>query len=70
MREIYWTYERCKEEGRKYKTRKEFKYNAITAYKKSIKNNWIDVFDHMIRLIKPNGYWTYERSISNLYFEL
>lgn len=60
MKRNYWTYEICKEEALKYKTRSDFKKGSPTAYKKSIKNKW-NVFSHMAQVIKPKGYWTYER---------
>lgn len=40
----YWTKERCEEESRKYKFRKEFADNSYTAYRKSLDNGWIDEY--------------------------
>lgn len=61
MREIIWTYDKCKLESLKYKTRVEFKKGSPTAYKKCTKNKWIELFEHMVLLNKPKGYWTYDR---------
>jgi predicted GIY-YIG superfamily endonuclease len=58
----YWTFERCKEEALKYKTKKEFYENNSTAYTLSNKNKWMnEITQHMIVLSQPNGYWTFER---------
>lgn len=44
----YWTYDRCKEESLKYLTKKSFKENSETAYKKILKNKWDnDLLKHM-----------------------
>ena len=40
----YWTYEVCKEIAKLCKTRTEFARKYDTAYKKSLKNKWIDEF--------------------------
>jgi predicted GIY-YIG superfamily endonuclease len=58
----YWTFERCKEEALKYKTKKEFYENNTTAYTYSNKNKWMsEITRHMTILSQPNGYWTFER---------
>jgi len=57
----YWTYERVKEEAKKYKTRNEFQNNCGSAHFVARKNNWLDdVTKHMERKRKPKGYWTYD----------
>ena len=38
----YWTYERCYEEAKKYKTRKQFQVGSGSAYDKALKENWLD----------------------------
>lgn len=44
----YWTYEKCIEEGKKYKLRMEFKNKASMVYETSRKNGWLDdVCAHM-----------------------
>ncbi len=61
-RKIKWTFEACKEEAIKYKTRSEFQKNSGSSYKASAKNKWLDLIcNHMIQPIKPRGYWTVER---------
>jgi hypothetical protein len=64
----YWTFERCKEEALKYKSRSEFQLNCIVAYEKSRKKDWLDeICIHMIKIgnykkrmiygaIFPDGY--------------
>jgi hypothetical protein len=61
MRETIWTYEKCKEEALKYNTRNTFKLGSSTAYKKCIKNKWYELLSHMNEVLKPKGYWTYEK---------
>lgn len=38
----YWTKERCKEDAKKYKTKKEWKEKSYTSRVLCIKNNWTD----------------------------
>jgi len=58
----YWTFERCKEEALKYKTKSEFKKYSYSTYTISLKNKWLNkICKHMITKRKPNGYWTFER---------
>lgn len=60
----YWNnYERCYEEAKKYKSRKEFQYakGASRAYKYSVLNGWIDSFTWMSSKRKKAGYWTKEQ---------
>lgn len=60
----HWTQERCREEAKKYKTRTEFQYakGAGQAYRVALKNGWIEEYDWMVPLCKPNSYWNnYER---------
>jgi len=57
-----WTYDKCKEEALKYKTRKEMEIKSSSAYTIINKNNWSnDLFLHMKLQCKPNGYWTYKK---------
>lgn len=45
----YWTFEKCKEEALKYKTKIEFKKKSAGAYDKCLKRKWIDsVCKHML----------------------
>ncbi len=49
----YWTKKNCKLEAKKYKTRSEFCEKSYSAYKKSLKNKWIDdVCSHMVKLYR------------------
>ena len=45
-----WTYEKCKEEALKYKYRTEFDMNNCCAYRRVLKNKWLELFDHMERI--------------------
>ena len=57
-----WNYENCKNEALKYKYRKEFQTNNISAYLSSLKNKWLDdICSHMIEKIKQKGYWNYDK---------
>jgi abortive infection bacteriophage resistance protein len=38
----YWTFDRCKEEALKYKTRSELQKKSASAYSKSLKNKWLN----------------------------
>jgi hypothetical protein len=40
----YWTYERCYEEAKKYKTRKQFQVGNKSAYGKALKEKWLDEY--------------------------
>jgi len=43
----YWNYEKCLEEAKKQKTKSNFR-KSFTAYKNSIKNNWLlDIYSNM-----------------------
>lgn len=43
----YWTYERCKEEALKYKTKKELRNECSIIYNKILKNKWNDLLSHL-----------------------
>lgn len=62
----YWTKERCAGEAIKYSSRKKFATNSNSAYQSAKKNGWLDeICEHIPKKeIKPNGYWTIERCIS------
>ena len=58
---LRWTYEKCKEEALKYKSRYEFVKTSKGAYESSAKHKWLDdVCSHMIPTQKPTGYWSYK----------
>lgn len=40
----YWTYERCLEESKKYKSRGEYRKENNGSYKSSLKHGWLDEF--------------------------
>ena len=57
----FWTYERCFEEAKKYLYRGDFEKGSPTAYSVSRKNNWLDKFEWLKTINKPNGFWSKER---------
>ena len=62
MRKVFWTYERCKDDALKYETRSEFRNKSRYVYDICRKNDWLDEMClHMKTLIKPNGYWDFEK---------
>ena len=46
----YWTYDKCKNESLKYIYRSEFCEKTPTAYRTVLKNNWIELLNHMERI--------------------
>ena len=56
----YWTYERCFEEAKKYKTRNELQKGCGSAYIVALKNGWLSDYIWFDEIKKPNGYWTHE----------
>lgn len=56
---IQWTRNLCEKEAEKYNSRNEFKKQSGSAYRASIKNNWLDeLCSHMNKKqTKPKGYW-------------
>jgi len=57
----YWTYEKCKDVALMCETKIDLKKTYNAAYNKINKNNWFELTDHIINIIKPKGYWTYEK---------
>ncbi len=55
-----WTFDKCKKEALKYKTRSEFIDNSPGAYAAAKKYNWMQICDHMVYRKVPKGTWTYE----------
>lgn len=55
-----WTYDRCYEEAKKYKTRSEYKKGSASAYSSSCRKSWLNYYFWFEKKQKPNGYWTYE----------
>lgn len=56
-----WTKETCHKEALKYKTKVEFRKNALGAFVAAKKNGWIDDYTWLETTQKPSGYWIYER---------
>ncbi len=54
-----WTYERCKEEALKYKTRQELQ--GKTFYQIMRKNNWLDELTKHIPYVVKHKYWSHEK---------
>ena len=53
-----WSYEECKKEASKYKSRCEFRDVKGGAYNSARKNGWLDdICSHMKTLKLPNGHW-------------
>ena len=44
MTNFKWTYEKCKEEAKKYSSRSEFLKKSNNAYSSSWRNKWLDDF--------------------------
>lgn len=54
----YWTYDRCHEEAKKYKTKREFEKGSPGAYDAVISNKWMKDYDYLfVAGRKPSGYW-------------
>ena len=54
----YWTYDRCHEEAKKYKTKREFEKGSPGAYDAVITHKWMADFDYIfVDGQKPKGYW-------------
>lgn len=61
---LTWTKENCHKEALKYKTRKEFHRGSSGAYSRARKAGWKeDICSHMIKKVKPSGYWTKEKCL-------
>ena len=57
----YWdSYEHCFEEAKRYKDRRRFQKGCKGAYKKALKNGWLDDYTWFEEKKKPNGYWNQE----------
>lgn len=52
----YWTFTNCLNDALKYKTKKEWRFNSISAYGIAHKNNWLhECTKHMIKT--KNNFW-------------
>ncbi len=57
-----WTKESCFNEAKRCTSRSEFKLFNESAYRASLRNNWIDNYYWFKKIQrKPNKYWNYER---------
>ena len=56
----YWTYDRCYQEAKKYKVKKEFQEKSSGAFFKARKRGWLCDYIWFNEFRKPHGYWTYE----------
>lgn len=56
-----WTYEKCQEEAKKYKTKVAFQKGYPGAYLYARKHGFLKSFEWFEEIKKPNGYWTRER---------
>jgi len=62
MKYIIWTYDKCKEEALKHKTRSAFSKYSGSAYNHARKNNFLDeISSHMIQNHKHSRYWTFKK---------
>jgi predicted GIY-YIG superfamily endonuclease len=57
---VYWTFDRCLEEAKKYKTKNDFRINSYDAYRVSLKEKWMKEFSWLESPIIPRGYWTFD----------
>ena len=55
------TYDKCKEIALNFKTKAELQKNNGSVYNKIRIKKWLELFNHMIEVQKPKGYWNYER---------
>lgn len=55
------TYELCKKVALRYKHRNDLQKGDSAVYKKIRTNGWVELQSHMVQLLNPKGYWTYER---------
>jgi predicted GIY-YIG superfamily endonuclease len=62
IKNVKFTLEKCRELAAQCNSRNDFNKTYNSAYHASINNNWInDVCSHMIEIIKPHRYWTYNK---------
>lgn len=60
---LKWTYDACKDEASKYKSRAEFRRFNQSAYNSCVKNEWIDEFFEKKKF--PDGYWDIKENVLN-----
>lgn len=54
---IKWTYDKCKEEVKKYDSLSEFRSNSSSAYQSCLRNKWLDELCKDLSRRTPRGYW-------------
>lgn len=61
-----WLFDDVLAEARKYKSISEWSRESKGSYSAASKNKWLQhITPHLIRSIKPNGFWTKERVIED-----
>lgn len=64
----YWTYERCYEEAKKYKTRNGLQKYCKGCYLKALRNGWLEDYYWLdkpkVQFKVKNGYWTYKTCLN------
>ena len=72
MKNNYWTEERCQEESLKYNSIKILCDNNSTVYRKILKNNWLYMFNHMMKNTddEKRCIYAYEFSDNHVYIGL
>jgi len=58
---LKWTYDKCKEESKKYKSKYEMKKKCQSAYSSAVKNKWIDEFFNNLK--KDDNYWDVKENV-------
>jgi hypothetical protein len=61
QRRKIWTKELVEAEAKKYTSKYDFYTGSKNAYGAAVKYGWLDVFDWLEEIKKPNGYWTKNR---------
>jgi predicted GIY-YIG superfamily endonuclease len=61
---LYWTYDKCLEESKKYTRRVDFNRKSKGAYESAKRNSWIeDMYKHMEYVNRPLLSWTKDECI-------
>jgi len=55
----FWTKKQCRIEAKKFESRSDWAKGSGTSYNTALANGWLEeCCSHMIRKMKPMGYWT------------
>lgn len=58
---VKWTFEKCRDEALKCKTKTEFNKKFSGGYDKACRESWLsDICSHMVEIKKSNNYYTFE----------